>query len=336
MKIEGLELGADDYVTKPFHARELMARIRSLVRLRGLQEQLSVRNALLESTNAELEATLGELREATVRLAQSERLAAVGELAAGVAHEINNPMNFATNALKALQGYVEDVYAVTARIAAIDWRDRPALGAQLRELEKLKERLEFDDVVDSLGELVEIVTEGLGRTQRLVGDLRDFAAPGDEPRADLDLLRGIHTTVQLVRHRLREAGVELQLDLPETLPFVEGHPRAFNQVFLNLLKNAAEALDGRGGTVSVTARSEGGAVVVSVRDDGPGIAEELHGKVFEPFYSTKGAGRGTGLGLSISRRIIAEHGGSIELCSEPGEGASFIVSIPVQGGRRAT
>jgi signal transduction histidine kinase len=336
MKIEGLELGADDYVTKPFHPRELLARVRSLVKLHGLQEQLATQNELLKSTNVELQATLEELRDAGVQLVQAERLAAVGELAAGVAHEVNNPMNFATNALKTLRTYVEDVCSVTEMVASIDWSDRDALDARVRELEKLKERLEFDDVTDSLGELVEIVTQGLDRTQRLVGDLRDFASPGDGGRTDVDLARGLQATAQLVRHTLREAGVELQMEVPEGLPFVEGDARALNQVFLNLLKNAAEALHGQGGAVRVSARSEGDSVLVQIRDDGPGIAADLLPKLFEPFFSTKKAGRGTGLGLSISRRVVADHGGTIEVSSEPGEGATFVVTLPLQGGHHAS
>jgi signal transduction histidine kinase len=336
MKIEGLELGADDYVTKPFHPRELLARVRSLVRLRGLQEQLAVHNELLQSTNAELEAALEELREAGVQLVQAERLAAVGELAAGVAHEVNNPMNFASNALKTLRSYVEDVCSVTQMIASIDWSDGESIDARVRELEKLKERVEFDDVADSLAELVEIVTHGLDRTHRLVGDLRDFASPGDDRSTDVDLARGLQTTVQLVKHVLWQAGVEVEMDIPAGLPSLEGDARALNQVFLNLLKNAAEALHGRGGTVHVSARAEGDFILVQVRDDGPGIAADLLPKLFEPFYSTKEAGRGTGLGLSISRRIVADHGGTIDVSSDPGEGATFTVRLPRKDGGRAS
>jgi signal transduction histidine kinase len=329
MKIEGLELGADDYVTKPFHPRELMARVRSLVKLRRLQEALAVQNRLLASTNAELQATLAELREAGVQLVRAERLAAVGELAAGVAHEVNNPMNFATNALKTLRGYVQDVQAVATRMSEIDWNDRSALDAEIAELEKLKRSLEFEDVADSLSELVDIVTEGLDRTHRLVADLRDLASPGDGQRADVDLVRGLQTTAQLAAHNFRERQVALAFRIVDSLPPVSGDARALNQVFLNLLKNAAEALEGRGGTVSVTGRREGGFVVIEVSDDGPGIPAADLERIFEPFYSTKSAGRGTGLGLSISRRIVEEHGGTIEARSEPGAGSTFRVALPL-------
>ncbi len=330
MKIRGLELGADDYVTKPFHPRELLARIRSLVRLRRLQEELSGRNAALEQSNRELTRTLAELQEAHLQLVQAERLAAVGELAAGVAHEVNNPVNFASNALRALGAYVQDVQAVAARVGALDLADPARREAQLAELGKLREQIDLDEVAAALAELVAIVTEGLERTQRLVGDLRDFAAPGDGPRTDVDLRRGIESTLQLVRHELRRCGVEVAVQADEPPPLVRGDARALNQVFLNLLKNSAEALEHRGGAVVVRIRREGARIAVEVRDDGPGIDPALLPRLFEPFFTTKGAGRGTGLGLSISRRIVSEHGGAIEVTSTPGEGTCFRVTLPAQ------
>jgi signal transduction histidine kinase len=336
MKIEGLELGADDYVTKPFHPRELLARVRSLVRLRRLQSELATRNALLESTNAELEGALSDLRDAGVQLVQAERLAAVGELAAGVAHEVNNPVNFATNALKTLRSYVDDIRRVTGRFAELEWSDPVKLPAQARELQRLEIEVGFDELVGSLGELVEIVTEGLERTHRLVSDLRDFASPGAGRRGEVHLRRGLESTLQLVRHALRQARVEVRVEMEGDLPVLTGDARAINQVFLNLLKNAAEALEGRGGVVTVSAFVDGAWVVVRVRDDGPGVAPELHARLFEPFYSTKEAGRGTGLGLSISRRIVNDHGGSIEVESAPGQGTTFSVRLPVGERERET
>ncbi len=336
MKIEGLELGADDYVTKPFHPRELMARVRSFVKLRCLQQELAVGNARLESTNVELQATLRELREATVQLAQAERLSAVGELAAGVAHEVNNPVNFAMNSLRTLRDYVEDVRTVIEQVTRIDWRDPRQLERELREIEKLRQQMEFDDMADSLCELVDIVNEGLERTHRLVGDLRDLAAPGGGRQADVSLLRGLETTIQLVKHSYRDAQVELEADLPGFIPPVEGDPRALNQVFLNLLKNAAEAFEGPGGTVRVSAEVGEKEIQVRFRDDGPGVPPDVRARIFQPFFTTKSAGKGSGLGLSISRRIVTEHGGSLEVSSEPGEGTTFTVTLPLQDDDRET
>jgi signal transduction histidine kinase len=331
MKIEGLELGADDYVTKPFHPRELMARVRALVRVKVLRAELSERNDLLESTNRELQTALEELRETGSQLVQAERLAAVGELAAGIAHEVNNPVNFASNALRTLRSEVEQVESVVAQLAEMDWQDETRLKGQLAQLHKLRSELGFDEVAGSLSELASIVAEGLERTTRLVGDLRDFAAPGDGPRADIDLHRGLESTLHLMNHRLRDASIQLVLDFADELPPIAGDAGALNQVFLNLLKNATEALDGRAGTVTLSTRLEEASILVEIRDDGPGIAPEHLAQVFEPFYSTKSAGRGTGLGLSMSRRIVMEHGGSIEVVSLPGEGTAFSVRLPIRG-----
>src|SRR4030095_5736399 len=154
MKSAGLELGADDYVTKPFHPRELLARVGSLVRIGQLQTDLSDRNAALERANTELESALTELKDTEVQLVQAERLTAVGELAAGVAHEINNPLNFARNALAALRTYVDDLRGIAQLVAGPRPREPEKLAAQLEELERQKADVGFEALADELAELV--------------------------------------------------------------------------------------------------------------------------------------------------------------------------------------
>jgi signal transduction histidine kinase len=331
MKIEGLELGADDYVTKPFHPRELLARVRSLVRLRRLQEEIAAQNASLEAANAELERTLSELKEAEVQLVQAERLAAVGELSAGVAHEVNNPLNFARNSLATLRTYVDDLRNVAQRVAELDTSDPSKLSAQLEDLERDKAELGFDELSDALRELVGIVNEGLDRTSHLVSDLRDFAAPHRGKKHPIDVGSGLRSTVRLLAHKFRESRAEVALELDRETPPVLGDAGALNQVFLNILKNAAEALEGEGGAIHVAASGEGSQVVVRIRDTGPGMDAAVQARLFEPFYSTKAAGEGTGLGLSMSRRIVEERGGRIEIASEPGEGTCVTIRLPAEG-----
>jgi signal transduction histidine kinase len=331
MKIEGLELGADDYVTKPFHPRELMARIRSLVRVRRLQEQLTRQNALLESTNEELRTTLDELKEASTQLVHAERLSALGELAAGVAHEVNNPVNFALNAAKALQECVEEVAQFATKMSQVRTDDSKEFVRGLNELQLMRDRLQFDERVQSMTELTRIVGEGLERTARLVGGLHDFAVPDRGARGNLDVARGLRSTIQLVSHSLASADIEIRVEIPTSLPTIQGELRALNQVFLNLIKNAAESLRDGGGAIEISAHAQQDAVIVEIRDDGPGIPGELRGRIFEPFFTTKASVRGSGLGLAISQRIVSQHGGSIEVEPAPDRGTIMRVRLPIHG-----
>ncbi len=333
MKIEGLEGGADDYVTKPFHPRELLARVRSLLRVRQLQTDLEDRNWALERMNEELERALSDLKEAEVQVLQSERLAAVGELAAGVAHEVNNPVNFALNALRTLRANVEALAEASRAVGELDARDPARLAGQLRELEEVQARTEPVERAAELLELVRIVTEGLERTSRLVGDLRDFAGSGrgEHAHTAVNLRRGIDSTLQLLGRHLQEADVTVERALGDQPLVVSGDPAALNQVFLNLLKNSAEALDGQtGGRIWIEAGTDDGWVSVTIRDNGPGVPEEARTRLFEPFFSTKEAGQGSGLGLSICRRIVGEHGGTIVATGPPGEGAAFTIRLPAE------
>jgi signal transduction histidine kinase len=325
MKIQGLELGADDYVTKPFHPRELLARARALVHLRLLQEELAEQNAALDRA-------LQHLRDTEVQLIQAERLAAVGELAAGVAHEVNNPVNFALNSLRVLQETVGHVREFAGRLAGIDWRDAAKLPERAAELQRLESEIGLEEAVGTLDELVRMVIEGLERTGRLVADLRDFGAPGERERQAVDLGAALDSTLAMVGSTLARGSVGIEREIAPDLPVVHGDPSALKQLFLNLLKNAAEALEETGGTVRVrAARSEGGrGVEVSVSDDGPGIEAAQAARIFEPFFTTKAAGRGTGLGLSICRRIAEAHAGSLAVTSTPGAGATFTLRLPAE------
>jgi signal transduction histidine kinase len=331
MKIEGLELGADDYVTKPFHPRELIARVRALVRLHRLKATLAERNQALEDANRELARTVEELKSAEVSLVRAERLAAVGELAAGVAHEVNNPVNYALNALKMLRDRVDGVRRVAEGLTALDLRDPTKLAAQAEALVRLRDEIGLEETAAEVAELAQIAGDGLGRTQRLVGDLRELAGPRRGEPVSVDLVRGVVSTVQLVRHSLERAGVRIETRVADDLPRVRGDAGALSQVILNLLKNAADVLETAGGRIEVAAFAEGADVVVEVRDDGPGVSEAVRARLFEPFVSTKEAGRGSGLGLSICHRIVSEHGGTITLEASPeGSGAVFRVRLPAE------
>ena len=270
-----------------------------------------------------------ELQQAEAQIVQSERLAAIGELAAGVAHEANNPVNFAINAARALQVSVADLRELSLLMGQLDWSDRDRLAEQLADLERLHDELGAGELADTASELVGIVTDGLERTAKLVGELREFAKPGEGTRMPLDLREGLESTLKLAAATLVEHGVDIDLQVPDEVPVVVGDSGALNQVLLNLIKNAAEAMEGEGGAVTVRLFEESGDLCVAVEDDGPGITPTAKERLFEPFFTTKEAGQGTGLGLSISRQIAQAHGGSLSAESELGSGSVFTLRLPI-------
>jgi CheY-like chemotaxis protein len=201
-----------------------------------------------------------------------------------VAHEVNNPLNFARNSLGTLETYVDDLRSVAQRVAELDTSSPSKLAAQLEELERKKAELGFDELADALTELVGIVNEGLQRTSRLVSDLRDFAAPHRGENLPIDVRSGLRSTIHLLGHKFRSYGAEVTLEIDEAIPAVIGDAGALNQVFLNILKNAAEAIEGGGGTIQVAAKGEGAQVLVRIRDTGPGMEAAVKARLFEPFY----------------------------------------------------
>jgi two-component system NtrC family sensor kinase len=283
----------------------------------------------LRTATQELEEAMAELKEAQVQIFQQEKMASVGQLAAGVAHEINNPMGFISSNLGSLEKYVN---RLTEYIGVVDQAMQGCCeGSQAAPVLDARKRLKIDHILDDAHQLIVESQDGAGRVRRIVQDLKSFSRVDQAETAFADLNEALETTINIAWNELKYVA-ELRKEFGD-IPKVKCFPQQLNQVFLNLLVNAAHAMEGQQGTITVkTALADAGdVVVVSISDTGCGMTEEVRKRIFEPFYTTKEVGKGTGLGLSISYDIIKKHGGSIEVQSEPGRGTTFTIELPVSG-----
>jgi two-component system NtrC family sensor kinase len=293
-----------------------------------LQDRSEVTRAQRELVNnyRDIKQTHAKLEEAQSQLLQSEKMASIGQLAAGVAHEINNPVGFVSSNLGSLRRYLEPLLKLVSLYGTLDLSAQPA---QLRtQLEQLQLLADLDFMQQDLPQLLTESEDGLSRVKKIVQDLKDFSRVDHADWQDADINQGLETTLNVVRHEVKYKA-EVKVDFGP-LPLVRCLAGQLNQVFMNLIVNAAQAV-GQGGVIRISSRHEDGFVLVSVQDNGCGIAPDLQRRVFDPFFTTKPVGQGTGLGLSLSFAIVKKHGGRIELESTPGVGSCFKVWLPVGG-----
>ena len=315
--------------------KELQATQANLAELNAsLERQVEERTRELTTTNADLLREQEQLRQAmeTIertqsQLLQSEKMAAVGQLAAGVAHEINNPIGFVTSNLGSLTTYVtrllEIIDTAAPAVAALA-ADHPAR----RAAELTRQTAELDFLRQDIPDLIRESADGLARVRKIVADLKDFSHVDEAEWQDADLNRGLESTLNVVWNELKyKARVIRDFD---QLPVVRCIPAQLNQVFMNLLVNAGQAI-ASGGTITLRTGHEGRYAWIEVEDDGSGIPPEIQKRMFEPFFTTKPVGQGTGLGLSISWDIIQRHNGTISVDSRTGCGTRFRIRLPIAG-----
>jgi len=281
----------------------------------------------LRNSHHELEKAYRQLQDTQGQLLQSEKLAAVGQLAAGVAHEINNPIGYVYSNLGSLQKYLQDIFLVTDAYEKIE--SLPGLREEtLAEIHEIKERVDFGFLQQDIVELMSESREGITRVKKIVQDLKDFSHAGsDEEWQWADLLKGLDSTLNIVWNEIKYKA-EVIKEYGE-VPEIECLPSQLNQVFMNLLVNASHAIEEQG-TITIRTATEGDSVWMEVADTGAGIKPELMNRIFDPFFTTKPVGKGTGLGLSVSYSIIQKHHGSIDVASEPGKGTTFRITLPVK------
>ena len=309
-----------------------------LILLAYLGAKLKAANISLEhrvqERTRELSDALRHLKESEAQLIQSEKMSSLGQMVAGVAHEINTPLAYVKNSLGTVADKLPDLGGVVAQCEKLLALLQAGGNANPQELSRqfalvsaaiaqLKQR----KVVEELSSLVKDGLYGTGQMAEIVGNLKDFSRLDRSKVTSFNLNEGLNSTLLLAKHLLKGVTVDKRFG---NIPAIVCSPSQVNQVFLNLVTNAVQAMEGAQGKLTLTTRSDGAGVAVDVADNGKGIAPDVLPKIFDPFFSTKEIGKGTGLGLSISYKIVQQHGGRIDVDSRPGAGTRFTVWLPLK------
>jgi PAS domain S-box-containing protein len=300
--------------------------------IKHAQSLLHEQNEMLQQSMRSEKDAHDSLKRTQSQLVQNEKLASLGQMVAGVAHEINNPLSFVANNVAVLQRDLKALGQLLEMYRQADGsiqEKQPELSA---EIQGLAERVDLAYTLPNLQELLTRSREGLRRIQQIVKDLRDFARLDEADLHEVDLNDGIQSTANIVLGLAKKKRVKVEMDL-KPLPTVSCYPAKLNQVVMNLIANAIQASH-EGGTVTVRSRRNGDdTIIIQVADQGTGIPQKIRDRIFDPFFTTKPPGEGTGLGLSISYGIVQDHGGQIEVDSEEGRGSTFTITLPTH--RRA-
>ena len=266
----------------------------------------------------------------------SEKMASIGQLAAGVAHEINNPIGFVSSNLKTLSDYIEDISGLSKEYRKLVGGLKqdsdadgglPDVSGQVKRITALEEEIDIDFLLNDISELIEESRDGTERIKKIVQDLKDFAHPGEDKPKFADINKNMDSTVNVVRNELKYKA-DIAKDYGD-LPQVQCYPQLLNQVFMNLLVNAAQSIEERG-EIKIITRADNGYVEIKISDTGSGIPKENLSRIFDPFFTTKDVGKGTGLGLNVAHNIIKKHHGTIVVESNVGTGTTFTIKIPVE------
>ncbi len=303
--LRGYGSGAVDFLLKPINPSILRSKVRIFLELRAGRRQVEVANAALEKANRDLEGAYHDLRAAQTGLIQAAKMASLGELVAGIAHEINNPLAFCVSHLETVKRSLNVV--------------EPSVAVGLPE----PSRQHWDRAKARLHEM----TLGLGRINDLVLKLRAFSRLDEGSSKKVDVRECIDSVLTILGHRLAPR-IRVTTDLAGPT-YLQCHPGLFNQALMNLISNAIDAIDGEG-TIGVSTQAADGNYRIVVQDSGSGIDPKLKERVFEPFFTTKPVGQGTGLGLSIAYSIVQKHGGRLEVEDAPGGGTRMIMQVPIQ------
>lgn len=327
---KGYESGAVDYLFKPIDSTILLAKTRVFTELARANHALARAHVQLKKEMKERERV-----EAELRLAQ--KLKAIGRLASGIAHEINTPVQFIGDnayflgtAFEGLQTLLEEFSTLLTVV-----KDGQPCQEQVEAVERAVEDVELEYLSKHIPRAIEQTQEGIGMISKIVLAMKDFSHPGYEKKGPVDINHALESTITVARNEWKYIA-EMECDLDSTIPLVSGLGAELNQVFLNILVNAAHAIrdmvaDGANGkgTIRVSTRGNSSYVEIRIADTGSGIPESIRDRIFDPFFTTKEVGRGTGQGLAIARSVVVDkHDGEISVETENGQGTTFIIHLP--------
>jgi len=343
-KVQGLSLGAVDYITKPFQQEEVLARINMHLKFRDLTQELAAKNAELKDLNAQLEEKVEQrtaaLKKAQSQLVLSEKMSSLGQLVAGVAHEINNPTSFISGNITYASNYARDLI----KLVRLYQKHYPNAEA---EIEEEIDAIDLEYLVEDFPQLIDSMMEGTKRIIQISKSMRTFSRRDVETKVKFNIHEGIDSTLLILKHRLKANEERPDIEIVKeygNLPDIDCYPGQLNQVFMNLFANAIDAFEelnsGRSFEeisanpneikVKTEMLEKGDRAIITIADNGIGMPTEVKAKIFDHLFTTKGVGKGTGLGLSITRQIIEDkHCGIIDCNSAPGKGTQFTITLPV-------
>lgn len=304
-----------------------------------LEQKVEERTVELSEANHELNTTLEDLKQTQSQLVESEKMASLGQLTAGIAHEINNPINFVTSNVNPLKRDVEMVLDALAKIEEISVSDASSAEKQ-KQIQDYKEELDFDYLTLEIKHLIKGINEGANRTAEIVKGLKIFSRLDEDDLKKADMNEGLESTM-IIANNLLNNKIQVTTEYDPELPLIECYAGKLNQVFLNIVSNAVYAIqkqfgDNPGGELLIKTHHDADNIYVTIKDNGTGMDEQTQKKIFEPFFTTKEVGEGTGLGMSITYNTIKKHDGQIIVNSKLGAGTEFILQIPIIFNLKAT
>lgn len=316
-------------------SRDVTQEYKATDEIKLLNQKLKRTTVEVNAKNIKLEKALKQLENTQAQIVQSEKMASIGQLAAGVAHEINNPIGFVGSNLKTLGDYGQDLeklidgyrkFIKEIKNSNETVRLPDTLLNQLRDIEDIENDVDIEYIQDDMGDLVRDCLEGTERIRKIVLDLKDFAHPGEDKPKDTDINRGIESTLNVVYNELKYKAKIIKNY--GDLPIIQCYPQQINQVFMNILVNAAQAID-KSGEIRIETELKDDAIEVRISDTGCGIPKENLTRIFDPFFTSKDVGKGTGLGMNIAYNIVQKHKGTIFVESKVDKGTTFTIRLPL-------